>query len=189
MLRIGLTGGIGSGKSTVAKMFAELGAPIIDSDVIARELFSHDPEVKLTIQQHFGADISREKLREIIFADPKEKTWLEELLHPLIIARIQAETAKLDAAYCIIVIPLLFEKKLEYLVDRILLVDVPEAVQRERVLVRDQSKLETIAAMMTSQVSRQQRLNGADDVIENVGSIADTRLRIMILHQNYTVGA
>lgn len=133
MLRIGLTGGIGSGKSSVANMFASLGAPVIDADVIARELVANQVNISEQIIQHFGdlvidpdGSLDRNKLRKIIFADKVARHWLEALLHPLIIQEMQQLLTQISAAYCIMVIPLLIEATEPYtLVDRILLVDAP----------------------------------------------------------------
>src|SRR3990167_9153681 len=144
---IALTGGIGSGKSTVAELFAKLGTPIIDADLIARELTHIDQSAYKDIVNHFNekqilkADqtLNRNKLREIIFEDQKERQWLENLLHPLIQEKIADEIKKVSAPYCIVVIPLLFEVTPYNFIDRILVVDSPEEQQIARVIARDKT--------------------------------------------------
>lgn len=175
MLRIGLTGGIGSGKSSVANMFASLGAPVIDADVIARELVANQLNISEQIIQHFGdlvvnpdGSLDRNKLRKVVFADKVARHWLEALLHPLIIQEIQQLLTQITAAYCIMVIPLLIEATEPYsLVDRILLVDVPEKLQVERAINRDRITEVEVQQILASQATRDQRLQMADDVIVN----------------------
>lgn len=190
-LTIGLTGGIGSGKSTVAKLFAEQGIDVIDADQLAREVTKpHTPALD-QIVQHFGKKIlndhqlDRKQLREVIFNDPKERTWLENLLHPLIRAAMKNKIEKVQSPYCILVIPLLIETKPHPLVKRILVVDVPESLQIKRAMERDQLSLEAVQAVLRSQVSRPQRLQAADDVITNDKDRASLQSQVLHLHERY----
>lgn len=190
---IGLTGGIGSGKSTVADLFSKLGAPIIDSDVIAREVLTKGNLLKKIIA-HFGsgildekAQLDRTKLRKCVFENVAKRQWLENLLHPLIITEIKQRIATLNASYCVVVIPLLTEvPDAQKLVDRILVVDTPEELQIQRAVERDKSTAEEIKRILASQVDRAQRLKMADDVLSNTGDIAALRQAVTELHQRYS---
>ena len=191
---IALTGGIGSGKSTVAELFAKLGTPIIDADLIARELTHIDQSAYKDIVNHFNekqilkADqtLNRNKLREIIFEDQKERQWLENLLHPLIQEKIADEIKKVSAPYCIVVIPLLFEVTPYNFIDRILVVDSPEEQQIARVIARDKTNSALIKKILKSQISRQQRISGADDIIVNENRISDLVPQVEKLHRIYS---
>ena len=193
MLVIGLTGGIGSGKSTVANLFAQHGVPIIDADIIAREVIEPDQPALLDIIDHFDTpllqedgSINRGKLREIIFTHPEERVWLENLLHPLIRAKIREQIAALNHAYCLVVIPLLLESKDPYpFIDRILIVDTTEALQLERASKRDDKNIESIQAILNSQIKRSDRLARAHDVILNDGEPADLEQKVDDLHKKY----
>jgi dephospho-CoA kinase len=191
MLVIGLTGGIGCGKSTVAKLFAAKGVPILDADVIARELVEPNQPAFEAIKQHFGTAILRDggldraRLREIVFSNPEEKRWLENLLHPMVYSEISRRIATLSAPYSIVVIPLLLETGRRHLVDRLLVVDCPEDMQRHRVKLRDGLEDTQIEKIMASQISRSKRLEAADDVIENTADEATLSDRIEHLHQLY----
>lgn len=193
MLIVGLTGGIGSGKSTVANFFAELGAPIIDTDLLAREVTEIDQPALKNIREHFGPTIlnqdgslNRAKLRDMVFANPDERKWLEKLLHPLIIASVEARLAQLNSPYAIVVIPLLFESDPMQFIDRILVVDTPEETQVQRTLARDNTSIHTIKAILQSQVTRQIRLNEAHDIIRNDGSLDHLQQQVEKLHQVYS---
>lgn len=191
MFKVGLTGGIGSGKSTVAGLFARLGCPIIDADVIAHQLVEPGQPALSAIRRAFGDEImdgavlNRKKLGDIIFADSVQKQILEGLLHPLIRSAIQARAEQCDAAYVILAVPLLIETGMADLVDRILVVDCPEAIQIERVQKRDNMPPAKINAIMANQASREERLRHADDIIDN--SIPDTALaeQVKKLHNHY----
>lgn len=193
MLVIGLTGGIGSGKSTVADMFAQHGVPIIDADVIAREVIEPDQPALLDIIDHFDTpllqedgSINRSKLREIIFTHPEERVWLENLLHPLIRAKIREQIAALNHPYCLVVIPLLLESKDPYsFIDRILIVDTTEVLQLERASKRDNKNIESIQAILNSQMKRADRLARAHDVILNDGGLMDLEQKVDDLHKKY----
>lgn len=193
-LIVGLTGGIGSGKSTVAQFFADRGVPIIDADVISRELTAKNQPAYLQICQHFAdqdlvlsnGELDRRKLRDIIFTNPRAKEWLENLLHPLINSRINQQIAKIRVPYCIVAIPLLFESKHSYaIMDRVLVVDTPEKVQLERASIRDKEHSNAINQIMQHQISRNERLRRATDVINNDGNLEDLELAVDKLHKMY----
>lgn len=192
MLRIGLTGGIACGKSTVAAGFAELGVPVIDADVLARELVEPGRPALTEIARELGEEfitpdggLDRARLRQHIFADAGARKRLEAILHPRIAAAMQARAARLDSPYCLLVIPLLIEAGQQSLVDRILVVDCPEAVQRARLAQRDDAAPDQISAILASQIEREQRLAAADDIITNDGTPAQLRERIAELHARY----
>ncbi len=192
MLRIGLTGGIGSGKSTVSALFATLGVPVLDCDVIARELTQGGAPAYQAILDHFGPDIlcldnslDRRKLRELIFNNPAQKQWLEKLLHPLIRQEIKTRLASLDAPYALIVVPLLSEAQGIDYIDRTCVVDCSEDLQRQRLQARDPSSAGIVEAMLQSQHSREQRLQRADDVIKNEGDLQNLKTQVEALHHKY----
>ncbi|MBT8146211.1 MAG: dephospho-CoA kinase [Gammaproteobacteria bacterium] len=192
MLVIGLTGGIGSGKSTVAELFQLKGVPIIDADLIAREVVEPGQPALQEIAEHFGTDIldehgalRRKALRELVFSSPAERSWLEQLLHPLIHTVIQQRITSCEKPYCILMSPLLLETTQRQLTDRILIVDVDRATQLQRTMQRDASPRETIEAIIDAQISRAQRRAAADDVIVNDGDVSELALQVDRLHANY----
>lgn len=192
MLRIGLTGGIGSGKTTVAQLFEALGAPIIDADVIARSQSMPGQAGYRAIVERFGnavldsnGAINRAELRRRVFAEPTQRLRLEALLHPLVFAAMEQAVAELNSAYCILVIPLLLETDCRHLVDRVLLVDVPEDIQYQRVQARDGLDEQCIRQILSAQCTRLARLNAADDIIRNDGDIAALQQQAVALHQRY----
>ncbi|MFN2308145.1 MAG: dephospho-CoA kinase [Gammaproteobacteria bacterium] len=192
MLRVGLTGGIGSGKSTVAALFAALGAPVIDTDLIARELVEPGQPALAEILSRFGADLldaagrlDRARLGAHVFADAGRRQALEAILHPRIQAEAQRRLADLDAPYALLVVPLLFEAGWQGQIDRILVVDVPEPVQRTRVAARDGLAAAQIEAILAAQASRERRRAGADDLIDNSGDPAALAPQVAALHQHY----
>jgi dephospho-CoA kinase len=191
-MRIGLTGGIASGKSTVAELFASLGACIIDADRIAREVVEPGTELLQRVVDHFGPGIlapdgslDRRALRRRVFADAAERAALEQLLHPAIRARMEALSATAAGAYQIHVVPLLIETGAKARYDRIAVVDCDETVQVARLLARDSITVQEARAALATQVARAARLAAADDVIDNSGSEADTRAQVDALHQRY----
>lgn len=192
MLKVGLTGGIGCGKTTIAKVFAQLNIPVIDADEIAHRLVAVGQPALARIQQEFGADIlspdgslDRKKLRQLIFSDPNQKQKLESILHPLVYQAILAELKQLNAPYCIICIPLLFETNMSHFVDRVLVVDCAVETQIERVRSRDNLTVESIQSIIDSQVSRAFRIEKADDLIENSGTDDKLAERVKKLHNLY----
>lgn len=190
---IGLTGGIGSGKSTVASLFAGLGADIIDADIIAREVVATGEPALAAIADHFGAEVitasgelDRRALRARVFDNPQEKEWLNALLHPVIRERMLAACAASTSPYCLLVVPLLVENQLTSLCHRVLVVDVSPDVQLTRTIKRDNSNEAQIRAIMAAQASREQRLAAADDVINNNSPDQAGLLKeVQRLHQYY----
>ncbi len=190
---IGLTGGIGSGKSEVSRRFAALGINVIDADEEARAVVYKDSDALKQISNHFGNDIllpdgslNRAQLRDIIFTNPHEKTWLEQLLHPLINTAIRTKLKNTSSPYAILSSPLLLETKQYELVDRILVVDTSEQLQLERASARDSNNTAQIKAIMSAQLSRQERSSRANDIIQNHGAIDELDKQIAKLHQLYS---
>lgn len=189
---VALTGGIGSGKTTIANMFAKFNVPIIDADEIARQMVKPGMPALLAIATHFGnkviladGSLNRKALRQCIFNNEPEKKWLNNLLHPL----IQQETEKLlkdiKAPYALWVIPLLIENNLISQANRILVVDVPIEIQITRTMLRDKINRQLALQIIKSQVSREQRLTYADDVIDNSGDATHVLEQVELLHQHY----
>lgn len=191
MLKIGLTGGVGSGKSTVAKLFADKGVPVIDADVVARELVEPGQTALAAIVEAFGdavlADgrLDRAALRARIYADPNAKKTLEGILHPKVYQSMHDQAEALRQPYCIFAIPLLLETNRRDFVDRVLVIDCPEALQYERVSRRDGLDGPAIARIIAAQSSRADRLAAADDVLDNAGPPGLLRERVEALHQAY----
>ena len=192
MFVIGVTGGIGSGKSAVTNEFAKLGIDIVDADVASRTVVEPGTPALNEIAKHFGPTIllpdnslDRAALRRIIFNDVAEKHWLEQLLHPLIAIEIQRQLNGAKSPYAIFVSPLLVEAKQSVFCNRILVVDVPEEIQLQRTVQRDNNDADQVRRIIASQASRTQRLQHADDVIENTGSLEQLRDRVEELHVLY----
>jgi len=192
MLKIGLTGGIGCGKSTITNLFSELGVPCVDADKIAHKLiFPGSPTLEL-ISRQFGREIltpannlDRPRLRELIFTDPVKKQKLEAIMHPRVYVEIDRQLQKLLTAYILISVPLLFETRMQYRFDRILVVDCPVELQIQRVRARDQLSEATIQAIIATQVPRAQRISEADDIIDNTGSTQQLAEQVKKLHNSY----
>ncbi len=191
-LRIGLTGGIASGKSVVADMFAELGVPVIDTDIIAREVVAPGQPALAEIRERFGdrviaADggLDRGALREIIFADDQARLDLEALLHPRIGAEARRQADAASGPYQLIVVPLLVGSPLVKFVDRVLVVDCEEDTQVARLLARDAESEEQARRILAAQASREERLNIADDVINNDHSLGHVRDQVKDLDRQY----
>lgn len=187
---VGLTGGIGSGKSTVSAAFARRGVPMIDADVEAHKLVQPGSESMQLIRQTFGPDyiqsdgtLHRALLRQMVFSDPTRLQQLEQILHPRIRNAIQEKIQQIQAPYAILAAPLLLERQFTDLVDRILVVDVAEEEQVRRVMLRDHVAAHDVRLIMQQQMSRQERLNRADDIIDNDGK--DLETQIEHLHQQY----
>jgi len=191
-LVVGLTGGIGSGKTTVANGFSSLGVPVIDTDKLARELVEPGQPALDEILATFGSQattadgrLDRNYMRQLIFTDPVWKSQLEAILHPKIRQRIRTLLADITAPYCIVVIPLLLESRQTDLVERILVVDSPEKEQLARVAARDSLSDNAIQAIIESQAERGTRLAAADDIIVNDRGISDLSGDILKLHKHY----
>ncbi|AWQ19978.1 dephospho-CoA kinase [Pantoea ananatis] len=189
---VALTGGIGSGKSTIAGYFAASGVDIIDADVIAREVVEPGTPALQAIIERYGdailteeGTLQRSRLREIIFATPDEKNWLNALLHPLINARTQQLKAQAASPYVLWVVPLLVENRLQRQADRVLVVDTDEETQLRRTLQRDNVSLEQAKRILAAQATRQQRLDCADDIIDNSGAPEKALPQVAKLHQLY----
>ena len=192
MFRVGLTGGIASGKSTAAKFFAALGVPILDSDQVARDVVEPGQPPLERLVERFGPGIltsdghlDRPALREIVFSDPKARADLEALTHPAIGAALEAQSAAVGGRYQILVIPLLVEKNLSSHVDRVLVVDCSEELQIRRLRERDGSTAEQVQAILRAQAPRALRLKAADDVITNDADIGAVRQQVAALHPRY----
>ena len=191
-LVVGLTGGIGSGKTTVANGFSALGVPVIDADQLARELVAPGQTALAEIISTFGTaaiaadgQLDRDYMRQRIFSDPDQKSRLEAILHPKIRQRIRALLADIRTPYCIVVIPLLLETRQSDLVDRILVIDSPEKEQLKRVAARDGLSDNAIMAIIKSQADRNTRLAAADDIIVNDRDVNELTGRIQKLHRHY----
>ena len=194
-LVVALTGGIGSGKTTVADRLAQLGAGVIDTDQIARELTASGSLLLPRIAATFGPEIvrpdgslDRDRLRHIVFSDPEARVRLESILHPRIKALMLERLADLRTPYAILVIPLLFETGQETLADRILVVDVPESLQIERVMRRSQLCEAEVRRIIASQIPRDERKARAHDIIDNASDLATLEAQIQRLHANYMEG-
>jgi dephospho-CoA kinase len=192
-LRIGLTGGIASGKSTVSQRFAELGVPVIDADVASRNVVEPGKPGLAQVVERFGAGVldtagrlDRRALRNLIFKDSSLRQALDAILHPLIRADMEREAANAQGPYVIMAIPLLVEGgSSAKRVDRVLVVDADETLQMQRLQARDGSSEDEARAILSSQASRAARLNAADDVLLNAGSVADLRQAVDRLHEKY----
>jgi len=190
---IGLTGGIGSGKTTVTNILATYGIDIIDADIIARNVVQKGSTALHSISEHFGANfiqsdgtLDRALLRQKIFSDDNEKIWLNNLLHPLIREEITTKVKQSNSPYCIIVAPLLIENNLTSLVNRVLVIDVKESTQLSRTTARDSNSINQVKAIMNSQVSRKIRQSHADDLLNNDDCTLDSlKQTVKQLHQNY----
>ena len=190
--RVALTGGIASGKSTVANLFAAHGVPVIDTDVIAREVVEPGRPALALVAEAFGAGVldaegrlDRKRMRERIFADPAAKRRLEAILHPAIRAEMERQSQAAGGPYQLLVIPLFAEGGRRDHVDRVLLVDVPEELQVQRVMLRDGVSHGQALASLNAQATRAQRLAMADDVLPNTGRVDDLRERVGELHRLY----
>ena len=189
---VALTGGIGSGKSTVADAFAQLGIKVIDADVIARQVVEPGTPALQAIAGHFGPQmiapdgtLNRRLLREKIFAQVEEKAWLNALLHPLIQQETRRQMQAATSPYLLWVVPLLVENRLSSQADRVLVVDVPKETQIERTMLRDKVSREHAEHILAAQATRQQRLAIADDVIENTGTPDAVASDVARLHEKY----
>lgn len=190
---VGLTGGIGSGKSTVAELFAGLGAGVVDTDRIAHDLTGSGGAALQAITRRFGTQyltidgaLDRERMRALVFSDPSAKTALESILHPMIRAESARLIAESNAPYVVLVVPLLFETcGNRDQVQRVLVVDCDEQTQIDRVVHRSKLRAEEVRAIIATQAARAQRLAGTDDVISNDTDVAGLRAQVAPLHRKY----
>lgn len=192
VLRVGLTGGIACGKSFVAEQFAQLEIPVIDTDEIARQVVAPGQPGLEAIRTEFGPDVlmpsgelDRNALRSRVFTDGTDRRRLEAILHPRIRDIAVERSATLGGPYQIMVVPLLIETDFQQLVDRILVVDCPESLQRERLIARDDEDAGQVDRIMSAQLNRKERLRSANDVIDNTGTREQTRRQVEALHRRY----
>ena len=190
MLKVGLTGGIGAGKSSVSQRFAELGVPVIDTDDISHRLTGPEGVALPMLRQNFSTafrpdgSLDRAALRRVVFADPGARARLEGLLHPLIRQEVEAALHRLDAPYCIVVVPLLVESgDYDKLLHRVAVVDSPETSRIERVMARSGLDRDEILAIIAAQASRKERLARADYVLNNSTTLTSLRTQVDVLHQ------
>lgn len=189
---LGLTGGIGSGKSAAAERFAELGVHVVDADQVARSVVEPGSAALAQIVDRFGVpilassgELNRAALRERIFTSVEDRHWLERLLHPLIRQEIWASLSRAESPYAVLVSPLLVESRQHEQVDRVLVVDVPEDLQLQRVLARDQVSEDQVRAILAAQARREDRLRHANDVLVNDRDLAWLRQEVDRLHDRY----
>jgi dephospho-CoA kinase len=187
---LGLTGGIGSGKTTVANLFAALGIDIVDADIVAREVVAIGSLGLNAIVEHFGqsilldnGELDRAALRQEIFDNPEQRRWLNKLLHPIIRQKMFTDLEKTTSAYAVLVAPLLFENELDRQVSKSLVVDIAPELQLLRTSARDNQDAAQIAKIVASQMSREQRLSKADYIIENNSDLAHLCPAVDELHQ------
>ncbi len=192
MYKVGITGGIGSGKTTVTNWLQQLGVEVVDADVVAREVVLPGTAALEQISQHFGEQLltadgvlDRKALRERIFNDPQEKLWLENLLHPEIKRLCRERLEQAHSMYVMLSSPLLIESGEYKLVDRVLVVDVPESLQLARTAARDNANADDIQQIINSQMTRQERLSYADDILDNSLDELQLQLAIEKLHFYY----
>ncbi len=192
MFVLGLTGGIGSGKSAVAACFKKYGIKIVDADIAARKVVEPGMPSLQAIAEHFGEQVlqpdgtlDRAALRNIVFNDEQQRFWLEQLLHPAIGEWIATELTSATSAYAILESPLLLETEQRKSTHRVLVVDVNKALQIQRATARDNNSRKQIEAIINAQLPREERLARADDVIDNSGSLADLQSAVETLHRQY----
>ncbi|TAA45122.1 dephospho-CoA kinase [Corallincola spongiicola] len=192
MFVVGLTGGIGSGKSTVAAEFQRLGIDVVDADLVARDVVAPDSQALQQIQDYFGDNViladgslDRAALRAAVFNNEQQRQWLNQLLHPLISQEMQVQLKAASSPYVLWVVPLLVENKLYQQADRVLVIDLPVEQQKLRAASRDRQSITQIEQVLASQASRQQRLAVADDVIDNSRPLSEVKRDVSTLHQRY----
>jgi len=191
-LVLGVTGGIGSGKTAVTDRLAKHGIDIVDADVMARVVVEPGKPALEKIHQHFGDDVlqndgqlDRAWLRQKVFAEPEERQWLESVTHPAIRSEIELAIENSKSPYCILVSPLLFETHQSELVDKVLVVDVPVDVQIERATQRDSNSIEQVKRIIAAQMSREDRLSKADFVVDNTQTLEQLDSTVEELHQTF----
>jgi dephospho-CoA kinase len=189
---VGVTGGIGSGKTTICREFAALGAPVIDTDQVARDVVAPGSPGLAAVVAAFGPEVltadgqlDRRRVRQLVFATPALREQLEAILHPLIRQETDARVQAAGFPYCLVCIPLLVERGGGNRVNRVLVIDCPTEVQIARVMARDELTAPEVAAIMQTQASREDRLAAAHDVLENTGDVSLLRPQISALHARY----
>lgn len=189
-LTVGITGGIGSGKSAVTDRLASLGITIVDADVVARVVVEPGQPALQAIAEHFGSEViqgdgslDRAALRKIVFEHPDERAWLESVTHPAIREEIQRQLRTADSPYVVLSSPLLLEASQQTFVDVVVVVDVPESIQLERTMSRDGNSAELVEQIMAAQLSRTERLQAADIIIDNGGNLDALNLQVDALHE------
>lgn len=187
---VGVTGGIGSGKTAVTDRLQELGITVVDADLAARVIMEPGRPALAAVTKHFGDDIllpggelDRAALRKIVFADPAEREWLEALTHPLIGEEIRSQLAAAESPYVVLASPLLLETSQRAFCDLVIVVDVPESVQVERTMARDDNDEEQVRRIIAAQMPRELRLQAADEVIDNSGNLEDLLRQVDALHE------
>jgi len=187
---IGVTGGIGSGKTAATDHFARLGITVVDADIAARTIMEPGRPALTAVAAHFGdqvllpdGNLDRAQLRQRVFAEPEQRKWLEALTHPLISDEIVNQLAAATSAYVILASPLLLETAQKDLCDCVVLVDVPESLQLERTMARDENDAEQVRRIMAAQMSRNERLALADEVLDNSGTLAELQAAVTDLHE------
>ncbi|KZN47298.1 dephospho-CoA kinase [Pseudoalteromonas luteoviolacea] len=193
---LGLTGGIGSGKTAATNFFQTLGIEVVDADIVAREVVQPNTPGLNAITAHFDSDIltsdgqlNRAKLREIIFNDEKQKSWLNKLLHPLIREKILSQLNAAKSSYCILCAPLLFENGLQSYCQKTLLIDVPESVQIARTKARDNVSQAQVQNIIAAQMGREEKCRLADYIVNNDKELADLQSELLSLHQIFLQAA
>jgi len=191
-LTVGLTGGVASGKTLVESVFIELGVPVVDADQISREVVRPPSPALDLIRTRFGDEflnldgsLNRPQMRAHVFGDPAQRKKLEQILHPLMFRRIEDWRNACEQPYCVLSAAILLESGLQRLTDRVLVVDIPAELQRQRLRARDAVSESLADSMLAAQLSREQRLQSADDVVDNSGSMDETRRQVLALHQTY----
>ena len=191
---LGITGGIASGKTTATKTLESLGVEIVDADIIARDIVSKNTPALASISEHFGqsillssdflhsGELNRPRLRELVFSNPKEKLWLENLLHPIVREKIIQQLSTIRSVYGVLSSPLLFEKKQQQLVNHTLVIDTPIDTQKTRAALRDNADQQQIENIMNMQLSREERNIQADDIITNTGNIDALQKKVTDYH-------
>ena len=189
-LTVGITGGIGSGKSAVTDRLASLGITIVDADMVARVVVEPGQPALQAIAEHFGSEViqcdgslDRAALRKIVFEHPDERAWLESVTHPAIREEIQRQLRTADSPYVVLSSPLLLEASQQTFVDVVVVVDVPESIQLERTMSRDGNSAELVEQIMAAQLSRTERLQAADIIIDNGGNLDALNLKVDALHE------
>ena len=192
MFKVALTGGIAAGKTAVSDYFQTLGVPVIDTDIISRQIVEPGQSAFKAIVEQFGSEmlsqddrLNRKVLREIVFNQPEKRRQLENITHPAIHQAVMTQLKSLQANYVILVIPLLVESGNKYQQDRVLLVDIPESLQIQRVMQRDQISEQQAKQILQAQSTRQQRLDIADDIVLNSADISSLQQQIAELHRKY----